>query len=511
MSKNRILAIAMALVLLMLAACQAEVVEVTRIVTETETVTETITEEVEVTRVVEGEVITETVVEEVEVTRVVEAEGGGSDGSTIVFWSTETQPARAERTQQIIEAFTAETGINVELVLVDENNIDSIMAANLAAGTLPDVTLMPLDFAAGWVADGIVDPAAAAAVVDALDASTFSEGALGLVETPDGPAGVPSDGWGQFIVYRTDLFAELGLDAPTDFDSIRAAADALEAAGYIGIMSGTDPGQVFTQQTFEHFALANGVSLTDADGNVTLDTPEMVEALAYYTSLMAEVGPKDTATYWDQSRALYFAGEVGMTVWSPFIMDEMAGLRDSVLPSCDECADDPAFIAKNSAFVPAFSGPSGSPAQYGQVTYFGITTNADTAAAQTFVEYWLSDGYLSWLGVAAEGKFPMRRGTAENPNEYIDGWGQLEVGVDRRAPLSDFYSAEVLDNLIQGANNIDRWGFADGQGELVSAIYSELIIPQAIADIMDGFLTPEEAAAQLQAQVEEIQASLGGE
>lgn len=501
MKTNRLyLIVLLAITAVILAACgSTEIVEVTRVVTETEEV------EVEVTRVVtetQTETITETVTEEVEVTRVVEGEAGPS----ITFWSTESQPARAERTQAIIDGFTAETGIQVELVLVDENNIDSVMAANFAAGTMPDVVFHPLDFAAGWYADGILDADAAATVVDALGVDTFSEGAIALASTDSGPISVPSDGWGQFIIYRTDLFDQLGLPAPTDFDSIRSAAEALEDAGYIGIMSGTDPGQTFTQQTFEHFAIANGVALTDGAGNITLNTPEMVEALTYYTDLMSDVGPKDTATYWDQSRALYFAGEVGMTVWSPFILDEMAGLRDAAYPSCDECADDPGFIAKNSAFVPAFAGPSGSPAQYGTVSYMGITTGADTDAATQFVEYWLSDGYLDWLGVAAEGKFPMRRGNADNPTAYIEGWGELEVGVDRRAPLSDFYSAEVLDNIIQGANNIDRWGFAEGEGQLVSAIYSELIVPQAIADIMDGFMTPEEAAEFLQEQAEEIQA-----
>ncbi len=83
--------------------------------------------------------------------------------------------------------------------------------------------------------------------------------------------------------------------------------------------------------------------------------------------------------------------------------------------------------------------------------------------------------------------------------------------MDRKAPLSDFYSDEVLATIIQGANNIDRWGFAEGQGELVSALYSELIIPQAIADIIDGYMTPEEAAADIQARVEELQAALAGD
>jgi phosphonate transport system substrate-binding protein len=74
MSKNRLLIAVGMLLLLILAACQPETVEVTRVVTETETVTETVVEEVEVPVEVEVEVEvtrvvvetqTETVVEEV--------------------------------------------------------------------------------------------------------------------------------------------------------------------------------------------------------------------------------------------------------------------------------------------------------------------------------------------------------------------------------------------------------------------------------------------------------------
>ena len=144
--------------------------------------TETVTETVVVTSVVEVEVPGETITETVTsiVTEVV-------PGQTITFWSTETQPARAERTQAIIDRFTAASGIGVELVLVDANNISSIMAANQAAGTLPDVVFHPLEYTFGWYNDGVLDAAAASAVVDALGADTFSEGALGLA-TIDGSA-----------------------------------------------------------------------------------------------------------------------------------------------------------------------------------------------------------------------------------------------------------------------------------------------------------------------------------
>ena len=50
-----------------------------------------------------------------------------------------------------------------------------------------------------------------------------------------------------------------------------------------------------------------------------------------------------------------------MVVWSSFLLDEMAGLRNDALPTCPECKADPAFLAKNSGIVTAITGP-GRPA-----------------------------------------------------------------------------------------------------------------------------------------------------
>ena len=508
--KRYVLAVlASLLVLSIVAACATPTPQVVeKVVKETVVVTKEVEKVVtkEVQKVVTKEV--EKVVTK-EVEKVVTKEVT-KPGETITFWSTENQPARAKKTQMIINEFTKKTGINVELVLVDENAIDSLMAANQAAGTMPDVVFFPLDFAAAWYAQGVLDADAATAVVNELDPNTFSQGALNMVKTKDGKyMAVPSDGWGQLLIYRKDWFDELGLDAPTTFEKIMNAAKVIqEKKGVMGITAGTDPGQVFTQQCFEHFALANGAQVVDANGNITVDTPEMLQALKFYTDLMKNYGPNDTATYWLQSRAAYFAGQAGMVVWSPFILDEMAGLRDSVLPNCPECKNDPAYLAKHSGIVPAFSGPADGPAQYGQVSYMGITTNAKTEAAKKFVAFWLNEGYLDWLGVAPEGKFPMRRGTPDAPDKFIKGWGQLKAGVDRKAPLNQFYSEDVLNTIIQGANNFDRWGFAQGQGELIGAIYSELPFPQAIADVIEGNMTAEEAIKDLQATVEDIKAGL---
>jgi multiple sugar transport system substrate-binding protein len=485
MKRWRTLTLLIAVLALIGTACAAE----------TETITETVTSivEVETPGATVTSIVTETVM-----------------GETIDFWSTEKEPRRVEMTQAMLGRFTAETGIEVNLVITPEDSLPSLMIANAATGTLPDVVFHPLDFTARWVADGLLNPDAAAEVVEMLGAETFSQGALDLVTVDGTIAAVPTDGWGQVLIYRTDLFEANGLEAPTTYAAIEAAASALydPSNDFLGITSSNDGGIVFTQQTFEHFALANGCQMVDGGGNVTLDTPECIEAIAFYTDLLDNYGP-DGIEGVVETRARYFDGKAAMIVWSPFILDEMAGLRDAALPTCEECGDDLAYLAKNSAIVPAFSGPSGSPAQYGQISSMGIGPDANLDNVKAFLNYWFNDGYLDWLAVAPEGKFPMRQGTPDNPTEFIDGWGALETGVDRRATLGEFYDAETLGTLLAGATNFDRWGFAQGQGALVGAVYAANIVPAVLRDVLDGSLTPEEAAAEIQQAVQDEQDALG--
>jgi len=453
---------------------------------------ETTTETVIVTVTVPGETTTETVIVDVPAEPAETAD-------QITFWTTEKEPARVAITQEIVDAFTAKTGIPVKLTVTPEDALPQLMLTNAAAADLPDVVFHPLDFTVGWANAGLLDQDAAADVIASLGAETFSEGALAMGTSDGKPTAVPSDGWGQLLIYRTDLFEAAGLAAPDTFANIEAAAKALNDPGsdLYGITASTDPSAVFTQQTWEHFALANGCELVDDAGTVTLDSPNCVEAMEFYTDLISNYSPaglQDVVS----TRATYFAGQAAMIVWSPFIMDEMAGLRDAALPTCAECVDNISYLAENSAFMPSFSGPSGAAAQYGQVSYMGIGMTENTDASKQFVEFWLSEGYLPWLSTSPEGKFPMRRGTQDDPTLYIEGWRALSTGVDRQAPLADFYGEDVINDLIEGTSGMSRWGFVQGEGELVAAVYSTLIVPTAIDQVLGG-TSVEIAVAQMQA------------
>ena len=186
------------------------------------------------------------------------------------------------------------------------------------------------------------------------------------------------------------------------------------------------------------------------------------------------------------------------------------GLRNDALPTCPECAADPAFLATNSGVVAQLQGPDGDePAQFGEVSAWVITVDAATEPAQQFVEYMMSDGYIDWLAIAPEGKFPTRYGTPENPTEYVDAWAELEIGVDTKAPLSDFYSEEVVEILTSGADNLSRWGITQGQGDLVGASLGELPVPQAVGALVAGDVDAQGAADQAAEALRTIQGSLG--
>src|SRR5262245_49044506 len=64
---------------------------------------------------------------------------GGGDAQTITVWTADTLPDRVEATKAIINRFTQQTGIAVDLVGVEEDQFNQTLTAAAAAGDLPDV------------------------------------------------------------------------------------------------------------------------------------------------------------------------------------------------------------------------------------------------------------------------------------------------------------------------------------------------------------------------------------
>jgi multiple sugar transport system substrate-binding protein len=434
--------------------------------------------------------------------------GTRASGTTLTFWTAEDNPDRVKATQAIIDRFQRQTNIKVNLVPVGEDQLQSQITSASATGSLPDVlAAASLGFVHSLAADGITDPAAAAAVIDALGRQTFSKRGLSLVEANGTPVAVPSDSWTQLLVYRKDLFAKAGLAAPTTFEAIRSAATKLAHDEIAGIVAATKPDDSFTQQTFEYLAVANNCQLVDQAGAITLTSKPCVDTFRFYVDLIREAsvrGDQDATS----TRAAYLAGRAAMVIWSSFLLDELAGLSNDARPTCPQCHTDPSFLADHSGIVTAITGPHGAqPSQFGELTSFAITKDANHDAAK-LVEFMMNDGYLDWLALAPEGKVPVRTGTPDQPNKFTDAWNHLKTGGENRKPLSEVYPPEVLNELATSTDTMNRWGIPQDQGRLVGAQLAELPIPKALAAALNRTLDPAAATKQAQANLEEIAQSI---
>jgi multiple sugar transport system substrate-binding protein len=440
--------------------------------------------------------------------------GGGEDRlpgtRAINVWILENEPDRVAATRRNLASFTTITGIPVRLTSLGDDELTPRMAAARRQRRLPDVVQLPLAAVHAYADDATLDTGAAQDVVRQLGYDTFSQSALSLVSRQARIAAVPSDGWGQLLIYRKDLFRRAGLPPPRTLPDIQRAAAALDAHGLAGITLATVPGETFTAQSFEQIALAAGCRVVDDVGRIGLTTPDCRRAFRVYVDLARHsVGGNQDA---DTTRDAYFAGRAAMILWSPFLLDAMAGLRDDARPTCRECRADPAFLARNSGLVGALAARDGAaPVQYGEVSSWGIVAGQRVEEAKRFVEYMLTEGYVRWLALSPQGKYPVRTGGRSDPQLFADAWARLDSGVDRKAPLRRFYSEASIQALGDGVRTLRRWGIDQGQAQLLGllSVHQPFTVPLAAA--VRGQVTPDRAAEEAQAVVARVaRAGVGG-
>ncbi len=412
----------------------------------------------------------------------------------IEFWTTDNEPARLDVYEAIADRYMAEhPNVDLRIVAIEESGISQRIATALAANRLPDIVRMGVERVATLAADEILDEDAAEAVINDIGVDDFRESPLQMVVDPATGkyAAIPYDGWVQALWYRSDIFEEAGLEAPVTWDAINAACDALPGTGNLlyGLTLGTDPGQNYGHQVFEQVAMSNNAWPFDAEGNVTFDTPEMIEALRFYTELQrcAMPGPQ----YWRGARESYELDQSGMMFYSTYIMDDLvegSGMEEGgnvQIPVED--------LALKTGFAPQMVGEDGS-ASYGQLVTLAIMQGADPEA-QDVIKYYLTEGYQDVLGLAPFGKVPVLKSA-------VDDWKSL-------SPFFANYSSETLDQIANGYDTMGRWLFRPDYGATEQAVIGDiegrLLIPQAVSNIaLEGTMTPETAAAWLQEQVEAL-------
>lgn len=389
---------------------------------------------------------------------------------TLEFWTNETTEERLAVTREIIADFEAAyPDIQVVLVPVHESDLPQKLSATIAARRLPQVLLLGAEHVMFLGKEGLLDGQVAENVISSIGREDFLEGPIRMTSVREGEiVAVPFHGWVQGIWYRTDWFEEVGLAAPTTWEAIRAAAEYFynPAERVYGIGVGTKKDH-FATQAFTQFAFSNNAYMFDVDGNLAFNSPEMVEAIAFYKELagFGAPGPQD----YRDGRALYMSDQLAMIVYSSFFMGTLE-------------ANAPHLVDKTGfASVMEHTGK----ATYGQVMSIGVPVTATPAqkeAAEKFIKFLMEpEQYIKYVHMAPGGMLPVRRSIAADERYYDN-------------PLLQLFGEQAAD-LIAGLDVAQAFGFEHGKiFPRVGEIAARFVIGDAFTQMIDQGWSAEQTA-----------------
>lgn len=204
----------------------------------------------------------------------------GKAKGTIEVWAMGTE---GEMLGDFVKDFeTDNPDATVKVTAVPWESAYEKLSSAIAAGETPDVSLIGTTWMGEFAEAGGLMPTPE----DLVDEDDFFEGAWGSTEVGGTSYGVPWYVETRVLYYRTDLAKKAGWDqAPTSWDELKQFAEDLQGKGGADYGLNLQPGQTGSWQTVLPFAWSNGAALTNEDGTeYTIDSPEMAEALDYYTS-----------------------------------------------------------------------------------------------------------------------------------------------------------------------------------------------------------------------------------
>ncbi|MEP2474055.1 MULTISPECIES: extracellular solute-binding protein [Roseobacteraceae] len=302
--------------------------------------------------------------------------------------------------------FEAKTGHTVNIDVVGQDVFESRITLSFTGKTGDlDVVHTPVIQVQRWIEAGWLHPITAN--VDAMDTKgDILAGPLDAYLVNGERWALPFFAETGMMAYRTDLLAEAGFDhAPETWAEMLEAGAALKANDHAAIAMRVAPGQGFNMFVFPMIMRAYGGSFfadypTDLTPN--MNTPEALEGLKVYSTLMNDFGPQGIGNFnFGEVAAAMQSGQAAM------IVDGTSIVAQSLDPAKSQFADKISIAA-----VP--SGPEGrSPA----IAVHGLGVPADAPnpeASFAFIEWATSEDVLTQIALSQSYPDFTRASVAQN-------------------------------------------------------------------------------------------------
>ena len=258
-----------------------------------------------------------------------------ADGKTVVYWSMwESTEPQGQAIAQAVEAFTAETGIQVDLQFKGRTGIREGLQPALDAGTVVDVFDEDIDRINGTFAPYILDLEDLAAKYD-----YESTAIAGLMQACRDAAGgtlktIPYQPNVFNFFYNQSIFDAAGVTAvPTTWAELLDACEKIKTAGYIPITC--DDAYITCMIGYHLGRLVGEEGVRDIVNNNKWDDPAVLQFAKDYEELSAKgyFSPYVAGNVWPNGQNIELAGgSVAMYLNGSWLPNEVINIAGPDFP-----------------------------------------------------------------------------------------------------------------------------------------------------------------------------------
>lgn len=230
--------------------------------------------------------------------------------------------------QQIVDDWSAESGVKATIQVVDWNNYWTLLEAGATGGELPDVFWMHSNVAQMYMEnDMLLDLTDKIAASDKIDLGNYYQGIVNLYSSNGKQYAVPKDIDTIALWYNKTIFDEMGVAYPDDtwtWDDFAEAAAKLTNDDHWGFA--LQPGN--NQEGYYNTIYSmGGYVISDDKKTSGFDDPNTIKAMKLYTDMIAAGScPSLEVVSETAPNELLCAGKVAMAINGSWML---AGYRDN--------------------------------------------------------------------------------------------------------------------------------------------------------------------------------------
>lgn len=399
-------------------------------------------------------------------------------GGTTITVAVASHPS-VEAFKQMIPRFEELTGITVVLDEMEEGQLGQRMLLEVSAESASyDAMMTAIEWSPLVASSGYATPLEpwieSDITPDWFNYEDILQAYRDMFLWEDGMHyGIPYAGETVFMFYREDLFEEHGIDVPTTYDEVLAAAQYFSenVDGVDGISYRARLGWEFTYMWSIFLAPFGGMMVDPATGEVALDSPGTVASLEYIRDLW-QYGPVGVESFSFPE------------AWDAFMLGRAAIMIEASAAAPEVENPDKSLVAGMTGYSPLPAGPAGAFSGVWGWSFAMMDDSDAKEATWAFIAYLTSEGMQSEY--LANGGIVSRASALGDPDLQAE---------------NPYYQA-TLDTLLQAA----------ALGELGLSVVLPTPKWSQISEIMGiegarafiGEISVEEAIASMQAQVSEV-------